>query len=165
MEPTQLTASQLCRTALISLQKARENRSAPPRPPYASRFYAPVKGLFGALAFVLDDALAMDLDDFRWQIIDPLMAAWSHELGDTEMGSEYLLLPLGVLGAANERFCGTAMRCVIVEDHPVLERDVPSRVTRYYDISTDEFKDGPCSMAVSFWVHTPDTDARLSPDE
>ncbi len=156
-----LTATAICRSALLLLSKSRD-APACPWPSYAEPNNSPVAGLFGATAWLADDALMTDLDSFTEKVLRPLIEAWAAELRGVDLGPQYLRLPLGVMDADNARYDGIAMRCIVVADQPVGDRPVPSRQARYYDISTDEFKDAPCSMAVSFWVHTPDSEARYT---
>lgn len=157
-----LTAKALCRAALVALDRLRHTTQPEAWPENAYRWEGGIAGLYGMHLYIGDDDLYLDLDRFCETRLIPAVAAWVQDFPGVTLGPEYLILPLGFMDAANERGSGVAMRCLIEENRPVRDHKVPSRVARYYDVSMDEFKEEPCSMCVSFWVHTSDTAARLS---
>jgi len=122
-------------------------------------------GLFGVYLYIEDHELSGDLETFTETRLRPLMEAWAPTFQEQPLGPQFLVLPMGVMGAVNSRFEGVAMRCVLHEHMPIGDRDIPSRMAEYYDIADDLFKTEPCSMALSFWVHTPDADVILAPHQ
>lgn len=161
--PPALTAQTLCREALVILGAAMGQKKRKAKWPAATEpFKGGIKGLHGVLIYINDHELSGPPGRFLGTRLVPAIEAWAQDFRDTQLGGEYLQLPLGCTDAANERWHGVAMRCVIMQDQPVGARDLPGRHwTKYYDVACDEFKEDYCSTAVSFWVHTPDTAARL----
>lgn len=160
-----LTATTLCRSALILLE---EGRDAEPREvpwPVGAERFTGIKGLFGAFLWVSDEELQLTLDAFVKARIIPMMDAWEQDFLKADLSPEYLILPKGFMDAKNERYNGVAMRCLFEENRPTKGHDVPSRVATYYDVSMDEFKEEPCSACISFWVHTPNAVVKLDADQ
>ncbi len=163
MDSPILTATMICRCALLHLETRAERIDDDASwPTWAESYGGGVEGLFGLIIFIEDDDLRMSLEAFYDSRLIPAMAAWERLFRDRELGPQLLILPKGFSGAANAVRDSISMRCLIEENRPVGDRDIPSRVARYYDITADEFKEAPCSMAISLWVHTPDTTARLA---
>lgn len=156
-----LTARLLCCEALMILRSVRHVRVTSAKLPDNAETINPVAGLFGLNILIEDADLGMKIDGFDHKHLVPTIRAWAPTFYGVELGDQPLLTPLGVMDCKTERYDGVAMRCIIIEHQPVGERNVPSREAKYYDISDDEWKEGLCSMSVSFWVHTPDTAARM----
>jgi hypothetical protein len=155
-----LSATPICREALSAFLTFR--RGAVSALPSNSFEIKPVEGLFGLIVFIPDDDLEMSIEDFTDKHVHPVMKAWAPLFAKVDLDDRLLLLPEGVLSRANEMWRGTSMRCLIIRDTPTDNYDVPSRLTRYYDVAVDDFVEGECSMSVSFWVHTADTKANLA---
>lgn len=162
-----LTANTICRAALLTLEQARGTvPTVATWPKNAEPWPGAIKGLFGMFLFIRDEDRLTTLEHFCEGLLIPAIAAWEFsELRGIELGPQMLLIPRSFLDVANVFRDGISMRCLVEENRAVGDRDIPSRVAKYYDVSTDEFKTEPCSMCVSFWVHTPDTAARLADPE
>lgn len=155
-----LTATILARTALMLLRIMRDEATHEPVWPKWAEAVQPQKGLYGLKLWLEDADLALSVDDFAVKRLQPAMEAWIQTVRHPVLDPRYLLLPMGVAGAANERLDGMAMRCVIVENEPIRERDVPGRMAHWYDVTQDVFEDCLCAPVVSFWVHTAEIDDR-----
>jgi hypothetical protein len=155
-----LTASMLCKEALLILRGVRHIRETSDALPANAEALRPMPGLFGLLIFIEDGDLELSIDGFAEKYLVPTIRAWAPSFHNEELGDQSLMLPLGFLSVSNERYDGLAVRCIITKNHPVGDRRIPSRLAEYYEAKTDEIKVGPCSMAISFWVHTPDAKAQ-----
>lgn len=155
-DPYILTASILCREALMILRQARGGARGAWEWPTNALAVNPVEGLFGVVIYIGDDDILNGVEWFSDTHLIPAITAWGQTFRSEELGDQPMQLPLGVDAACNECLDGMAMRCVMVNNYPVREMPVPSRMGRYYDIGFDEWIEAPLSATVSFWVHTPD---------
>jgi hypothetical protein len=156
-KPSIITASMICRQALLSFSQLRNGECPPSDVPFPN-LGAPVfmPGQFGVAFGIPDEALIGTLDGLTHHYIEPAVTVLSRLAGDAELGFEHLVKPLGVWAVASEIYNGVCLRCVIVEDFAVDEVwPWSKRIRKYYDVSADEYKTGPTTMAVRFDVHEP----------
>lgn len=120
----------------------------------------PRPGIFYENVALSGDSLLLPLNVFSERFIRPAMRRLAIRTSGVALGVELMELPKGVDEAANDHFDGLAMRTLIDTKWPLRgQKGMWSRVTEYYDITTDKMKTGPCGIAVVFTVHEPGMEA------
>jgi hypothetical protein len=153
-----LSAKVICRTSLCLLSEARGQYGEFPE--RAESYETSVRGLYGLRLWLAEGELATDLELFSRRRLLPAIKAWAALFHGVELGWQYLIKPMGFADAANERFNGVAMRCIINAADPIGDRPILGQMTRWYDVVNDEFRVVPCAPSLSLWVHAIDSDAR-----
>lgn len=155
MKSMRISASLACREAVRILGLFRQGHIFQTKPLSAKfNLDSPCAGLFYSNVALGKRTLHGSLERLSEDYIAPAMADLNSRTSSEPLGHEYMEIPFGVTDAANERWDGIAMRCLINDVQPVRDsKSVWSRAAKYYDVSTDDWVLGQCGIILHFAVH------------
>lgn len=145
MNKHSLSASILCREALVLLHNMRGEEEGRPVPsdPYrisGQHFHSKYPGQLYVYQYIHESVLYWNLEKISVKIITPMMAELNEYVKVKELSGESMEIPMGVIDAANERYASMAMRAIIAEIFSPAGVGVETTFReKFYDVANDEY--------------------------